>query len=273
MKREDWQKAYGPLPESLKTRVSSVLSRLDEETKPMAKRSLRTAAVVLALLLLLMGVAYAVLQSKTADIFGWFYGQETKDALLAGDIAVSGQTLTLGDVQYTLDEVIYKDGWIYGTGAMRALEGANVVLITEDYPVDESAGYLLFYGNDETVPKDAPSYADLARQRNAKILLTTCVANGVVEADGSLNASEIGFSLLPQRDGAVRFNFEFEGKGPEGQGAGSPIHRAPSYRLSLYCANWEVTLDGEWLREEPTNTLKQQDWMVEVSPEMAGGGR
>ena len=57
---------------------------------------------------------------------------------------------------YTLDDVIYKDGTIYGSGVIRAAEGANIVLIDENSGIYEPAGYPLHYGKDYTVPDDAP---------------------------------------------------------------------------------------------------------------------
>ncbi|NLV57792.1 MAG: hypothetical protein GXY67_03395 [Clostridiales bacterium] len=262
MKREDWQKAYEPLPAALEVRVAHTLFHL-EEGRPVRRMSLRTAVIALAIVLALGGVAYAVIASQTAELFGWLYGAEKKESLLKGDIAPSGENMILGDVVYTLDDVIYKDGTVYGTGTMRPREGANIVLMTEDYGVNEPAGYLLHYGEEE-IPEDAPSYAELAREKGAKIILSTCIANGVLNEDGTLNASEIGLALLPQRDGSIRFTFEFEG------GGANTIDRAESYRLSLYIANWEVTQEGDWLRKEPENTWLKTDWTVTVTPVMKG---
>ncbi len=270
MKREDWQRAYGPLPEALSDRVSSTLLRLEKEETVMRRHTRRTAVAALAILLALAGVAYALIESKTADIFGWFYGAEKKENLLSGDIAQSGQSYTLGDVVYTLDEVIYKDGFLYGTGSIRAAEGANIVLMPEDYAVTEPAGYMLHYG-DEVIPDGAPTYAGLARARDAKIILAKCVADGVVEADGTLNASEIGYFQLPQPDGTIRFTFEFQGRIGHNESypvTQAQIDRAPTYDIQLYVANWEVTEDGEWLREAPRNTWLKAEWVVTVTPEL-----
>ncbi len=269
MKREDWRSAYEPLPEALSGRVACVLSMLDA-AKPVKKHPMRTAVIALAVLLALGGVAYALIDSRTADIFGWFYGNDKKEELLSGDIAPAGQTCQLGQVVYTLEEVVYKDGCLYGTGTIRPADGANVVLIAEDYGVNDPAGYLLHYG-DEEVPGDAPTYAQLAEERNAKIVLAKCIPNGALNPDGSLNASEIGYAELPQADGTILFTFEFEGGAAE-NGAAVPdtIVRAGSYTLSLYLANWEVTTDGLWLREEPDDTWLRTDWTVTVTPTMKG---
>lgn len=271
MKREDWQRAYQPLPDTLETRVYSTLAKLEEEKRPASRLSLRTAVILVAALLALGGVAYAMIQSKTADIFGWFYGGEMKEELLAGDIAPSGQSHRLGDIVYTLDEVIYRGGTVYGTGTMRAAEGANIVLMAEDYFVDEPAGYLLHYGG-ETIPEDAPSYAELAEERNAKIILAMCRPNGILNEDDSLNASEIGYSLMPQHDGSIRFYFQFAGGAVEdGRMTEQSIDRAQIYRLSLLVLSWEVTRDGEWLRDDAdVDTRLRDEWVVTVTPTMKG---
>lgn len=271
MKREDWQRAYQPLPDALETRVYSTLVGLEEQKKPVRGLSLRTAVILVAALLALGGVAYAMIQSKTADIFGWFYGEEMKGELLAGDIAPSGQSHTLGDIVYTLDEVIYQGGTVYGTGTMRAAEGANIVLITEDYFVDEPAGYTLHYG-DETIPDDTPSYAELAEEKGAKIILAKCLPNGILNEDGTLNASEIGYLLMPQQDGTIRFTFEFAGGMVEdGRLVQQNIDRAQSYRLNLRVSNWEVTREGEWLRDDAdVDTMLRDEWIVTVTPTLKG---
>ena len=270
MKRIDWRRAYEPLPEALDNRVFLALQRLKEEEKPMRKHTLRTAAIVLAILAALGGAAYAILENKTADYFGWFYGEDKREELLSGDLALSGQSYTLGDVTYTLDSVIYKDGTVYGTGTIAPAKGANVVLMPEDYAVDDPAGYDLFYGGDAP-PADAPTYAELVKERGARLLLAHCVANGVLNDDGTLNASEIGYSNIPQNDGTILFAFEFAGGAVEGETmTEAEITRAARYRVSLHLANWEVTTEGKWLRDEPDDTSLRSDWTVTVEPTEKG---
>ena len=257
MKREEWQNAY-PLPEA---RVSYTLAHLESE--PVRHFSLRTAVVVLALLLALGGVAYAIWESQTANVFGWFFGESTKQELLSGDVAAVGQSMRLGDVIYTVDDAIFKDGTIYGSGTMRAAEDANLVLLTDEENIFASMGYDLLYQEQTELAEDAPSYVQVAEQRGAKLTIAHCVANGLVNADGTLNSSEVGISETPQEDGSIRFTFEFMGS--DGASA-SPIERAESYQVSLHIANWEVSPEGEWLREEPNDTWQKTDWVVTVTP-------
>ena len=147
MKQSEWRRAYDPDPVHLEARVRHTLKNLD--AAPAARpRALRTALIAALVLALLCGIALAVYESRTADLAGWFGGEERKEELLAGDIAPSGESTRLGDVVYTLDDVIYKDGTIYGSGVIRAAEGANIVLIDENSGIYEPAGYPLHYGKD-----------------------------------------------------------------------------------------------------------------------------
>ena len=254
----DFQKTYGEPPESFQRRVAYALRQTEEE-KPVKKFTLRTAILVAIMVLALGAVAYAAITSQTADIFGWFYGAEKKDELMTGDIAPTRQSTQLGDVVYTLEDIVYKNGDIYGSGFIKPAEGASIVLIAEDYSVDEPAGAMLHYGEDEQIPDDYKSYADLAKELGARIVLGKCVPNA--EINGTAVQSDIGYSTLPQPDGSLQYMFEI---------VGGNIERADSYELSLHIANWEITPEGEWLREEPNNTWLKQDWLVSATPSALG---
>ena len=87
------------------------------------------------------------------------------------------------------------------------------------------------------------------------------VADGVLDENGEPDS--VGYDQIPQPDGTIRFYFEFAGR--EGG-----IERAESYDVILSIANWEVTPEGEWLREDPDNTWLKDEWVVTVTPEMKG---
>ncbi len=261
MTQNKWKQVYEPVPPALDYRLAHILESLTEE-KPQARRlPLRTAIVLLALLLALGGVAYAVFSSQVADIFGWLQGDAERERLLTGDISTDISTYTLGDVTYTLEGVIYKEGMIYGTGHMRPRDGANVVLMPSDYWPWDEAGYLLHMG-EEDIPEGAPTYADLAKERNAKILIPICYSQGVVES-GELTSSEVGMYILPDADGSVLFTFDFQGY----EGA---LERASAYTIQFVIGSWEVTPDGDHLREAPQDTFVRADWEVTFTPTMKG---
>ena len=87
--------------------------------------------------------------------------------------------------------------------------------------------------------------------------------HGLVLLDENGEPDSVGYDQIPQPDGTIRFYFEFAGR--EGG-----IERAESYDVILSIANWEVTPEGEWLREEPDNTWLKDEWVVTVTPEMKG---
>lgn len=260
MKREDWRRAYEPLPEALESRVSSTLASLEEE-KTVHKLSLRTALIALALILALCGAAYAVYESVTADLFGWFYGGSWKEEMQNGDIAPMGQSYQMGDARYTLEEMVYKSEGdlqgLYGVVRIAPAEGTNVLLLPEDISVNDPAGYILHYqGTGRTVEADAPSYAELAQQRGAKLLVTGLGVNSLnVNGEDRLGGS-YGLSGLPQEDGSILMTLEIAGSVP----------RSDHYTLALELYSWQVTPEGIPLRDEPDSTWLEADWTVEVTP-------
>ncbi|MEG1891187.1 MAG: hypothetical protein RR301_07215 [Clostridia bacterium] len=221
------------------------------------KISLKGVALIIALILGLCGVAYAVYEGLTADLYGWFYGKDWKKELQAGDQAIMGQHKQLGDVVYTIEEVIYKkDGdfqGLYSTIRIRPAEGSNVVLIPSDTSVYEPAGCQPHLG--QSVPVGAPSYAELAKEQGAKIFVARASAKRLV-VNGEECLGSFGEFWLPQPDGSLLGAMEINDHVP----------RAEQYELTLSLSNWEVTLDDEYLREEPNNTWLKEEWKVIVQP-------
>lgn len=222
-------------------------------------RAVRTAAMAMALVAVLCGAAYALKEGMTAGIFGWLYGENRQQELQAGDQAVLGLSRQLGDVIYTLEDVVYKkDGeyqGLYGTIRIRPAQGSNVVLIPNDFSVHEPAGYPLHLEAGETVPDGAPSYAQLAKERNARILTAKASVQSVA-IDGEACPGSFGELWIPQPDGSIVGTMEIIDN----------MRRAEQYELTLCLSNWEVTLEDEHLRKEPQNTWIQEEWRVTVQP-------
>ncbi|NLO85114.1 MAG: hypothetical protein GX096_06780 [Clostridiales bacterium] len=262
MTNADWQRAYEPLPDMLESRVQYTLSHLEGE-KHVRKFSMRTAVLVLALLLALGGVAYAIIHSQTAEFFGEFYGEERKEEMLAGDLAQIGQSYQLGDVNYTIEDAIYKSvgtqKGMYGVIRIKPVEGSGAILLPSDYSVNDPAGYVLHMGNDEAIPDDAPSYAELAGQTGGKILHCRASVQRIV-VGGEEHQSDFGEVWVAQPDGSMLGSFEILGD----------YERSDSYEITFGLSNWEVTTEGEWLREEPNNTWLKEAWTLTVTPERTG---
>lgn len=252
--------AFPETPQGIDRAIGRAVASIHaDERKAYAHRGRRVVALVLGITLLLGAVAYAVYEGLTADLFGWFYGENWKQELQEGDQAVIGQSKQLGDVVYTIEEVIYKkDGecpGLYGTIRIQPAEGSNVVLIPSDTSVHEPAGCQPHLG--QPVPEGALSYAELAKQRNVKILLARASVKRLT-VNGEECPGSFGEFWLPQPDGSLIGTMDMSDNVP----------RADRYELTLGVSNWEVTLGDEHLREEPNSTWLKEEWHVTVQPTM-----
>lgn len=255
--REQLLRAFGETPPAFGAGIDATLRRLTSERKePVMKRKLTLAPVLVLVLVLLAGMAVAAMYPGTRERFTQFYGEAWGDRLGQGDAAQIGASHTLGDVTYTVVDVIYEGGRLFGTVVMEPAEGANVVLIPEDTDVNDPMGVNVGYG--ETAPEGAKSYREVAKERGAKILLAKCVPAGYV-LDGTLLRGDIGYFDTATPEGAILSSFELHGQN-------GMIEQAERYELRLSLHNWEITPEGERLREEPNNTWKKAEWDVTVEP-------
>lgn len=257
----DLKEMYGSTPERFRSRVRIALAQA--EAQPVRKRvyGWRTVLIAALALTLVLGAAAAAFHSQVAEYFGGFYGGSLREELLAGKIAQQEQSLTLGDVTYTLEEVVYIDNGLYGVGRITpAKEG--VVLLAEDYQVTDAAGYGIYYGPESRAPEGAPSYADRAKENGGKILMVTTVPEAVgVDGGTVLPLASAGYSLYPQMDGSVVFAFEIP--------TGVAVEDGQEYVIRLWSSNWQVTPDGEWLCEGENDTYLGESWDAVVTPERA----
>lgn len=277
LKELDMQNAvYGEVPASFQHRVQYALRRTQEEEKPVKRLTIRTLIIALVLTAV-VGVALAAISSITAERYGQQFGQRYKDALLQSDIDASLRTTQLGDVIYQMDDVIVtgitldneKDNRgedsmsvsdlvcsrIYATGTIRPAEGANVVLISEDYLTTDPWNYSPYHnGGRDTIPEGAVSVKDKAAQTGATILCVRATANGLVGADGEFIDADCGGDVIVQEDGSMVYYMEID--------LVDPIPRQEEYTISLYLSAHEVTLEGEHLLD----TRISEDWVFSIAP-------
>ena len=95
-----------------------------------------SAALVLCIILglAIIGAAYALISSnasRTAEFFSQHWNQELGARLQEGKIAQIGESVTVGDVVITLDEIVYRDRGIYGVGTVRPVHEEDVL-----FPMD-----------------------------------------------------------------------------------------------------------------------------------------
>lgn len=261
LERERLLRAFGPTPPAFSAGIDDTLSRLQrEQEEKQVKKKVKFVPVLALVLALLAGIAAAAaLYPRTAERFGLFYGESYRKRLERGDAAELDTSYTLGDVTYTVTDVIYESGVLFGTVVMEPREGANIVLIPEDVDVGDPAGYNIHDG--EEAPLDAESYAQIAQERGARIVLAKCVPDGYL-LDGELLTGDIGYFDTATADGTIVSSFEV-------CGLNGGIDRAETYTLRMNPHNWEITPQGEWLRGQDgtQDTWLKADWDVTVEPE------
>ena len=115
----DFRRAFGNPPPAFTDGVERTLRRLQENKEEIKmKRKIPAALAVALIVLALTGAVYAAAASHTVDLLKWFYGDNLP--LDQVDVAPCGQSYGLGDVVYTLDDVVYdrREGALYGSGVI-----------------------------------------------------------------------------------------------------------------------------------------------------------
>ena len=260
MNQNDLKTMYGSTPESFSMRIRSTLAAA-APAPAHRKPVLRVALAAALIMTLMLSCAAALFHSQVAQLFGWQNNGAFEEELLSGRISQQEQSMQLGGAIYTLQEVIYVDNGLYGVGRITPAN-ESVILMAEDYQVTDAAGYGLYYGEDSRAPEGAATYAELAVQKNARILQAGIVPEAVgVDGGTVLPLATAGYSFYPQKDGSIQFVFEIP--------TGVAVEEGDQYVIRLWASSWEVMPNGEWLREEPNDTYLGQYWDAVVTPESA----
>ena len=134
-KQEKWQRAYGDTPDSFRQRVASSLPK-GQETRHVAFP--RRAMVLAAALVLVLTTAYAAVVTHTELVWnaGHPIENEEKDywGLLNGKTGVSGDSLTIGGVTFTVQDGIYspETGQLFASAVISADESVQLVGVESD---------------------------------------------------------------------------------------------------------------------------------------------
>ena len=257
MRQEQWKRMYGTTPESFTRRVAFALRETEE--RPMKRRlTVRTVCIAAAMLVMLMTAGYAAFSSQVAELFGRLYGTRTQEWLAKGDVAVPGEAFALGDVIFTLDEVVYRNNSLFGIGTIRAAEGSAVVIFPEDQQPGDPYGIDVHGAGGsgpEKTPDDAQTFAEVAKERGASLLMVRALPARIGVDGGVLLVPEsIGTTCVPQRDGSVLYSFEVSD--------GVVVEEGETYTLQMWVSVWAFSEEGEALSERPSG----ERWTVEIAP-------
>lgn len=201
----DFSRTYGSMPDSFAHRVQYALRQTQEE-KTMKRSMLRTVAIVL-ILLTFTTAACAVILSRTREIFGQIYPSKSQ-LLNAGEVAISGASFELAGVRFTLDDAVWTESGLYAVGTMRAADGANLVLISDDNELDDPVGYPIHYNPHIVVPEGTPTYRQLVEATGAKLVSVSCHFDNQISSEFPKIICTPGAGFYAQEDGSILFATE-----------------------------------------------------------------
>ena len=245
--------------EKVQKAMNSALSGLQEDPwltqrvlanvkgeEPVKRRMSLALVLSIVGILAVMGTACALFSSQVAEFFGQHWGHDYGDWLRGGKIAQIGETVTLGGVDFTLDEVVYRERGIYAVGTARVTNEKDVLV-----PMDVADGWEL----EEVMQGDeAQSLIRRAGETGGRMLSVDCVPIRIGVDNGSMvYAGDIGVYNLRNEDGSITFSFET---------GGYALEDGTTYQLELSIDVDEWTETGT-AQKDPT---EPQTWTVSFQP-------
>lgn len=162
MKREDWQAAFGEPTASFDAQFQQTLNHLEEDKK-MKRFTLRTAILVIALLLATMGVVYAATGGKTLADFILRYS----DAHLPQDFTTGydqDYTQEVGDVRFHIRDAYVNGNVFYAIIEASLADGSPALFLAQDLTPEDWIGNLYL-----ELVDDQRTIAEYAREKNLPI--------------------------------------------------------------------------------------------------------
>ena len=213
--------------------------------KPVKKKASAALIFCIILGLSLIGTACALSSSQVAEFFGLHWNRELGESLKEGKVAQIGESVTIGDVVFTLDEIVYKDRALYGVGTARPVHENDVIV-----PMDiaENPEYFM-------MSEQAQMLAAKAKASGGRLLTTDSMPTKIGVDEGTmLTPGCIGYYDIANEDGSVTFSFE----APDG----FAVNDGSSYQIRMESWVWQMNENGEKI----DGTRIQGDWTVSCIP-------
>ena len=193
-------------------------------------KSKKSLALVMCIVLILavMGTAVALFSPQVVEFFRNLYGDDTAEWLAGSKIAKVGETITVDGVDFTLDEVAYRDLEMYAVGTAKVSDPKDVLL-----PMDWA----------ETWPRDEGlELLQKAQAAGGRLLSVNCRPHRIGVDEGSMmKASGVGLADELNEDGTITFSFQLGGYG---------LEEGTTYQLELAFFTEEWTEEGMLDRED-----------------------
>ena len=218
--------------------------------EPVKKKVSLALVLCIVLALALMGTAYALFSSKAAEFFGSYYGDDFGNWLAEGKVAGIGETVTLDGVDFTLDEVVYRDNGMYAVGTARVKEGKDVLIPPE-------MTYAADWTDKGTLNEEDRALISRAQAAGGRLLSIECRPHTIGVDEGTMdNLDNVGFDKERNEDGSITFCFET---------TDYTLEEGTTYRMEM-----SIQVD-EWTAEGETDDEKgaYQSWTVSFAPVFA----
>ncbi len=189
--------------------------------KPVKKKLSAALVICIIAVLSLIGTAYALSSSQVAAFFGLHWNKELGESLKAGKVAQIGESVTVGDVVFTLDEIVYKNRALYGVGTARPVHENDVII-----PMDLAEDLEYFAQNEE-----ARALVEKAKASGGRMFTTEAMPTKIGVDEGTmLMPGCIGYYDLANEDGSVTFSFEASD--------GFAVNEGVSYQIMMESWVW-----------------------------------
>ncbi len=213
--------------------------------EPMKKRISAIAVLSVILALAVLGTACALFSSQVADFFSRYWNRELGESLQEGKVAQIGESVMIGDVLFTLDEIVYKNRSLYGIGTARPVQDTDVIL-----PMDLAEDPESFLMNEE-----AQTLAAKAKDAGGRILTTSSMPKRIgVDGGTLLMPGCIGYYDIANGDGSVIFSFEASD--------GLAVSEGTSYQIEMESTVQQIDESGE----TASGTPLRAHWTVSCTP-------
>ena len=206
----DFQKTYGDVPVSFEDRVQAALRKTAQEsqqteTPTVQRRPYLRMAIVVAALLALTATAVAAVLSRTAQMYLGPHGLGGPDSQVVvdmhnGTVSYAGQSKRLGDVLFTLDDVVWGENDLYATGTYRVVDNPNLYLV--GFGTWGSHPYIPFGANWEDATM---TIAEYAAANNLQLIDATISMDGYLDENGEYVSGTRSFYSYEESEGVHRF--------------------------------------------------------------------
>ena len=152
----------------------------------------------------MMGTAYALFSSQVSEFFGQHWNQELGARLLEGKIARIGESVTVGDVVISLDEIVYRDRGLYGVGTVRPVHEKDIL-----FPMESADAIAMLQEEDFTLDEGTQALIAKAKETEGRMLTARSMPLKIGVNDGTmLMPGTIGYYDIANEDGSLTYSFE-----------------------------------------------------------------